>query len=408
MALPTFVTRVEVTTTSSTNNLTTAAFTTTGSNRAIIACLGGRSSGIAISSLSRGSDTFTDPGVSTNVAGAAVDMWHTSNEPATASTTLQMTLTFAATVWGFHAVVMSDVNQTTRVTGAVANADQDASNGMTDLTVASGSTDNLVMDVFAVRSNSGTPTADGSQTSRGVYNASTLHSGVSTLPGTGGNVSMGWGNITSPADGLAHMAWAVNGIASNDPPVNTVTADANPIPLNVATAVPSPPTVAEGSSDITSIVVSVDAGTVSMTAIAPVTVSNNGTSAVTLQNGTTAAHYNDVLATMTHTRATKGLTTFTILSSDGTLSDSDNFTRFVAPAGINFSGTHTQIRSLIQSLNCTLDTGDTSGVLTLYVEDSGARSASVNVEVLEATTPPLNDGTLTLTVSTRQLSDVIM
>lgn len=222
MALPTFVSRVEITTTSSTDNLTTAAFVTSGSNRALFVLPALRATSVSISSIVRGgSDAFSNSGVSQDPSGVFVNMWASTNEPVAASTALATTLSAAVTVWGVHVIVMSDVDQTTRFEGAVVNADTDATDGLTNLTVASGSTNNMVMDYFALRANSGTPTVAGSQTDRGGWLANNLHSRVSTLPGTGGNVSMGWGNISSPADFIAHMGWAVRGIAATVPDAPT-------------------------------------------------------------------------------------------------------------------------------------------------------------------------------------------
>ena len=153
-------------------------------------------------------------------------------------------------------------------------------------------------------------------------------------------------------------------------PVANVTADDNPITyLDTETAVPTPPTVSEGTSPITSVSVTCDSGIINLTALSPVLLAGNGTTAIVLTNGSSTADYNAVLATLTHTRSTHGVTTFNCSVSDGTLSDGENFTRFVSPIGIEFSGTQAQVRALLQSLGVVLDVGESSASLNFYVED---------------------------------------
>ena len=396
----------------STDTIVTSAFALSGSNRALAVMITTGASSTISMTPSRGSDTFTE--LAEELAGTSqrVFLYGSTNEPGTGSAALTVVRGSASQYWGFVVTAATDVDQTTRIDNITNNADVSTTGGLDTLSLPTGSGD-LATDFFGTRGGyDGTAIVpSGSQTDRAGFHTGTASFDrsmrVSTQAGTGSNVNMSWSGFASGAD-VFHIGFTFkNGVTA---PVANVTADDNPITyLDTATAVPSPPTVTAGTSSITSIVVSCDAGTVSFTASGSVTLSNNGTSSVTLQNGASETEYNTVLATMTHTRSTKGETTFTVAPSDGTLSDSKNFTRFVRPAGITFTGTQAQVRALIQSLGATLDEGETSGTFVLYVEDDTSPTPLTDSQTVTLmVSPPAGDGFLPLLVSTRTLTDVIL
>lgn len=389
----------------STDTIVTSAFALSGSNRALAVTITTGASSTISMTPSRGSDTFTK--LAEELAGASqrVFLYGSTNEPGTGSAALTVVRGGTAQYWGFVVTAATDVDQTTRIDNITNNADVSTVGGLDTLSLPTGSGD-LAVDFFGTRGGyDGTAIVPGgSQTDRAGFHTGTASFDrsmrVSTQAGTGSNVNMSWSGFASGAD-VFHIGFTFNNGASA--PVANVTADDNPITyLDTTTAVPTPPTVTEGSSSITSIVVSCDVGTISFTASGSVTLSNNGTSSVTLQNGASETEYNTVLATMTHTRSTHGVTTFTIAPTDGTLSDSENFTRFVSPIGIEFSGTQAQVRALFQSLGAVMDVGETSASLVLYVEDDTSPTPLTDEQTVTLSVTASNGGRFTFLVRRRR------
>lgn len=209
---------------------------------------------------------------------------------------------------------------------------------------------------------------------------------------------------------------AITTPVTSSPPVNTVPTDSGQcFLLNTATAIYAgdEPTVAEGTSAITSVTLAATTGlamTLDNTGTS-VTFTNNGTSTVVLQNGASTAEYNTVLATISYTATTRGKKTITMTTSDGTLSDEDTWYVLPAVRGVSLTGTHAAIKACYESVNTSgfgmvLDTGETSGTMTVYAEDSGALSDTQVVTLMVSASP--GDGALSLLASTRWITDVIM
>lgn len=158
---------------------------------------------------------------------------------------------------------------------------------------------------------------------------------------------------------------------SASPPVSTLPASGKCIKTYDETAVPGI-SVAEGSSPVVSIATTSTAGSTLTydTTGTSVTISGNGTNAATLLNGASITEYNTVLGTLTMRGATPDTTiTVTIIPTDGTLNDSDQFTVLCDPASITITGTNNNVVAAVASLQIRLLAGQINDTISVNVVD---------------------------------------
>lgn len=229
----------------STATVVTAAFTTTGTNRALGVMVGiTNSTGRSISSIARGSDTFSSVGVENTIIQAHAQK--TTNEPQTGSAALTVTMTSAFLNWCVAVVAADGVDQTNRINGWVVNADTSGST-LDPLAVAT-TTGDLVVDFFCGRNDWSGLTPSGSQTNRGGVNSGGTDGGslstmrVSTLPGSGTSVNMDWSD-TGGNPLWRHVAFNFIQAAGNAAPVvinpgaiDAVKGVAKSIPITISDA----------------------------------------------------------------------------------------------------------------------------------------------------------------------------
>lgn len=197
---------------------------------------------------------------------------------------------------------------------------------------------------------------------------------------------------------------------ANDPPVNTIPSVPQFVAKETQVAIANPPSVAEGSASVTSVRVYCTSGDLNVTLSGSVTITAgaNNSSDLTLGNGASITEYNTVLGTLKYTGDTdfRGEDAINIISSDGTLSDTDSWQIFVALTNMVLTGSHADIVATFATLTFTLDADQTTDTINIVATDSGARTDSQAVTVMLA--PTSGDGDLPLLSSTRVLTDVIM
>ena len=160
-------------------------------------------------------------------------------------------------------------------------------------------------------------------------------------------------------------------ILTSSAPVNTVPSSGKCINTYGETAVPGI-SVAAGSSAITAVATTCTAGCTLTydTTGTSVTISGNGTNAATLSNGASEAEWTTVLDTLTTRGTTPDTTiTVTIIPTDGTLNDSDQFTVMCDPASITITGTNANVITAVGTLQIRLRTGQTHDTISVNVVD---------------------------------------
>ena len=163
----------------------------------------------------------------------------------------------------------------------------------------------------------------------------------------------------------------IGAVVVDSAPVNTLPASGTCINTYEETAVPGI-SVAAGSSDISSVATTCTAGCTLTydTTGTSVTISGNGTNAATLSNGASEAEWTTVLDTLTMRGSTPDTTiTVTVIPTDGTLNDSDQFTVLCDPASITITGTNNNVVAAVASLQIRLLVGQTNDTISVNVVD---------------------------------------
>lgn len=175
-------------------------------------------------------------------------------------------------------------------------------------------------------------------------------------------------------------------LTPNLSPVNTVPKSGAVFLRNASATAVTGISVASGASQITSVTVSADNSAIlTMTASGAAVLTGNGSSSVVIDTTTSDTDFNNTLASLTvqGSGSFHGKVTITVLSSDGTLSDSDNFYELCEPRSvkITFSGTYAQGVAVVESIQAMLDPGETAGVIQMITTDTLANSDSDNIDV---------------------------
>lgn len=163
----------------------------------------------------------------------------------------------------------------------------------------------------------------------------------------------------------------IGAVVADSPPVTTVPASGTCINIYEDTAVPGI-SVAAGSSAITAVATTCTAGCTLTydTTGTSVTVSGNGTNAATLLNGASEAEWTTVLDTLTMRGTTPDTTiTVTVIPTDDTLNDSDQFTVMCDPASITITGTNANVIAAVATLQVRLLSGQTHDTISVNVVD---------------------------------------
>lgn len=370
--MPVFESSGEVDTGGSTvTSVAISNVTLTGSNRSLYLAQTARFASVNAGTPTRTGDTFAEVAEYYNTAGAGDlynSLWFSTNEPGTTAQTLTFNSSSSAT-WGGQYINCTGVNQTTRYENLTRNTDELATSDMTAMDVSS-NTGDLVLDYVAAINSAtiGSPSGTGhTQRSASTFPSTSWAMKMGSTPGAA-TVSIGWA-ITGSTDCATHYAWNVP--ADTIAPVTTVPASGQCINTYTETEVPGI-SVAEGSSALTAVATTCTAGCTLTydTTGTSVTISGNGTNAATLLNGASEAEYNTVLDTLTMRGSTPDTTiTVTVIPTDGTLNDSDQFTVLCDPAGITITGTNANVIAAVESLQVRLLSGQTNDTISVNVVD---------------------------------------
>lgn len=308
-----------------------------------------------------------------------MEVWKSSSEPGAGPTDLVMDLTAAQVTWGFTYVATSGVDQTTRHRNAVQeNTDNEFASGLLDALTVNSAADDLVVDFIGSRNEDGPFTAEASgQTVRTQFTyAGSRVLGMSTKAGAT-TASMQWGSSEPAGTGsnTLHFGWSVK--SGSSPPVNTVP----PTPrcgTSLNATLISGCSVAAGSSAVTSVTLSCPSGKGTWAAVAQgsASVSGNFTNSITITNGS-LTDKNNTLATASWTGASgiHEAVTATLLSSDGTLTDSDNFTIMNDMRELTFTvieADFDHLQDIVASLQVWLDSGQASATAVATATDDDA------------------------------------
>lgn len=193
------------------SSITITGVTTTGTNRALVVdFVKGPNSARTVSGVTRGSDTYESKVSKVSPTDRIlVEMWGSTNEPATASTDLVGTISGTETdfILGYRA--LSGVDQTTRFSSPQSWESTGATS--TAAAAVTSAVDDLVLDLFAAEGDSGTLTAGGSQTSNWAENTGVQNYRVTAEASEkagAASVTMSWSWTTS--NNAAHVAMNVN------------------------------------------------------------------------------------------------------------------------------------------------------------------------------------------------------
>lgn len=195
------------------DNRSIAGVTTSGTDRFIAVGVSVRNNpGIHISSISRGSDTYTEhafiEGDSPSTIRVNAAQGVSTNEPQTASATLTVTLASATGGWGFSYHSFTGVDQTTRVDTAQTNEGSGTSSAIS----TTSETDDMVIDVLAIRDGSHSAAVNGAQSGTDwLFEQTNITGGGSHAAGAT-SVNMSWSWTTS--DEFAHIATNINAAAT--------------------------------------------------------------------------------------------------------------------------------------------------------------------------------------------------
>lgn len=363
---------------SSTDTLVTAAFVTSGSNRHIDVpiCLA-TPSARTVSSVTRPGDTYTkqrddiNPSGSTWVYG---EFWMSTTEPGTGSQALTVVISASLANWGFSAVILDDVSQSSRLRGGTVTLNPDGAGTVANLVLTS-ETDPSDLVVSSFFCNAGTfPTAPtgGTETLRGSWISDVTAAGlVATAPGAS-SVTLGWNG--SPFRFVHYAASHPPGASG---PTNTVPDDTGGIYTTSSALLPIPGmSVAKGGNDIISVTISVPAGKGLwlFDQITPVDISGNANNSVVLSGSSVDSDYNLVLATAqfqgaagVHETITATMTTTDGIDTDITTFDLLNDVRSLIVAADTFA----HLQAAMPDLYVKLDDGAIEATLRSYVEDAG-------------------------------------
>lgn len=398
---------------SSTTVITLSTFAMTGSNRNIAAfALHRAGTERQITSVVRGTDTYTEAG-EFKQGNAKVEVHNSTNEPQTSTATLAITINSANGTWCAGYIASDEVNQTTRINGIVHNESGSAGSLSVNVTSATG---DLVCSAIAVAGDIAggrTLTATGTNHTKRAEDkdgANSIFGGTGSKPGeTTATVGYSWTTST-----LECVLFGWNHPDATSPPVNTAPASSVYIPTNSLSSTTLSDfgaiSVASGASAITSVSFTCTSGkgTMTMTASGSAEVSGNGTNAVsvTADNDT---DFNNTIDTLAFQGASgvREAVTITMLSSDGTLTDSDPIVVLNDPTNLTLvAASYADLIAAIQTVYMRLPTGETSDTVTLVATDDDTLT-DTQIITLSAV-PPSNDGDLLITASTGGLTDVIM
>lgn len=262
---------------SATDTLVCGAFTTSGSNRHVDVAVGiATSSATTVTSVSRGSETYTQQRADVNPTGSSLvrGSFHMSTtEPQTASAAMTVVISTSRSFWGFQGVVADDVDQTTRLRGGVVSLNPDG-DGAVDALSYSSATGDLVVSV--ILGNSGT--------------ASTAVVGDGTLRGTWAAPTDGWGAIaTAPGAATVPLDW--NGTpfrfahyAASHPPAGDSTLPVLTVPGSQSGTMGTPKAIAGFTASDTGS--NIDTVTATCASSMTITFDLTGTSVTPTGNGT--------------------------------------------------------------------------------------------------------------------------
>lgn len=377
---------------SSTTVITLPTFALTGSNRNIAAfALHRAGTERQITDVDRGSDAYSEAG-EFKQDNAKTEVHNSTNEPQTSTATLAITINSANATWCAGYIASDDVSQTTRINGVVHNESGSAGSLSVNVTSAAG---DLVCSAIAVSGDIGggrTLTATGTSHTKRAEDkdgANSIFGGTGSKPGeTTATVGYSWTTAT-----LQCVLFGWNHPNASSPPVNTAPASSVYIPTNSLSYTTLSDfgtiSVASGASAITSVSFTCTSGkgTMTMTASGSAEVSGNGTNAVsvTADNDT---DFNNTIDTLAF-RGDSGIheaVTITMLSSDGTLTDSDPIVVLNDPTNLTLvADTYADLVAAIQTVYGRLASDKTSDTITLVATDSGALEDTQVITILAAT-----------------------
>lgn len=167
-------------------------------------------------------------------------------------------------------------------------------------------------------------------------------------------------------------------------PTATVPSSGKCINTYAETAVPGI-SVATGTSAITAVATTATAGftlTYDTTGTS-VTIGANGTNAATLLNAASEEEWTTVLDTLTMRGTTSDTDcTVTVIPTDGTLNDSEQFTVICDPASITITGTNANVISAVSSLQIRLLPNQTHDTIEVTATDDGGSPQTSTSEFL--------------------------
>lgn len=168
--------------------------------------------------------------------------------------------------------------------------------------------------------------------------------------------------------------WYIVDLIPSSAPAATVPSSGKCINTYAETAVPGI-SVTAGTSDITAVATTCTTGCTLTydTTGTSVTVTGNGTNAATLSNGASEAEWTTVLDTLTMRGTIADTTiTVTIVPTDGTLNDSEQFTVICDPASVTVTGTNANVIARLADMKIRLLSGQTNDTITITVTDDGS------------------------------------
>ena len=330
----------------------------------------------------------------TKNGNAKTEVWYSSNEPVTTAANLVGTIDSANTSWIFGCLYVSDSNQTTRIGTPV--LDETAAGTSLSVNVSS-ATNGLVISANCIAAAANTIVATGTSHTQRLADeyTSNVYLNIGTKPGeTTATLGWSWGGGSLP---VVLYGWnAPNNVLD---PVNTVPASGVYIPTTSATFTTisdySTVSVVSGTTQIASVVSSCTAGKgiFTLTGSGTAEISGNQTNSITV-TASNDTDYNNTLSTLTFQGATgvHEAVTVNILSSDGTLTDSDNFTVLNDPTSLTLVAvSYADLVAAIQTLYMRLPSGEKSATVTIVATDD---DLNVDTQVVTLTLADVGLSTL--------------
>lgn len=386
---------------SSTDTLVIADFTTSGSDRQldVMTSVYNTTTASLTVTASRPGDTIThqrsddNPENSRTVRGS---LSISTTEPGTSAASITTVIGASKQYWGFVAASFTGVDQTTRIEDLTLNPTGESSVGSINIDSATG---DLVCSFLATLEGSA-PTAPngGTETLRESFmqDPGGVDQGAlfATAPGTT-SVTLDWNG--SPYR-FVHYGWN-HPQTSDIAPTAAVPSSGACINTYEETAV-SGIVITEGSASLSSVATTCTSGCTLTydTTGTSVTVSGNGTNAATLNSGANETEYNTVLDTLTMRGSTPDTTiTVTVIPTDGTLNDNEQFTVYCDSASVTITGTNANVIASVESLKVRLLSGQTHDTISVnVVDDTGGTPLESNSEFIVGLSSYFQSGTFPL------------